>query len=262
MNPLDRTSLQTKNGLAYFHIPKIARLGWIRHGFLTRKGGVSLPPYDSLNLSVSTGDREEHVLQNRGLIATAFGFKSENLVLLNQMHQDRVLVLKGRMSKLPSRLEYDAMITNIPNTFLAIRTADCIPIFIVDQKTKVVAAVHAGRQGTALQITRKVLKKMEEEFGCRGTHLLIGIGPSIRSCCYEIDGRVFQQEWEPFASAKKNTKWMIDLATINIAQMGMDGIRREQMAWINLCTSCHSDLFFSYRKEGRTGRQLSFIGMV
>jgi len=154
------------------------------------------------------------------------------------------------------------MITDIPNQFLGIRTADCIPIFVVDQRRRVVAAIHAGRQGTALHITAKVLKKMEEEFGCLAEELLIALGPSIGSCCYEIDENVFHSEWESFSTSRETGKWMVDLAQINIAQMKRGGIKEEQISWINLCTHCHNDLFFSYRGEGRTGRQLSFIGII
>ena len=125
-----------------------------------------------------------------------------------------------------------------------------------------IAAIHAGRQGTTLHIMTKVLKKMEEEFGCSSKDLLIAIGPSIGPCCYEVDEKVFQQEWEPFSAARTSGKWMVDLGQINIAQMKEKGIKEEQISWINLCTRCQSDLFFSYRKEGKTGRQLSFIGII
>jgi len=262
MNILNRSFLRTKNNFPYFEIPELAKLGWLRHAFLTRQGGVSLPPYNSLNLSDKNGDREEFVAKNENIITKAFGFDSSRLVLLDQMQQDQILLLKEPVITLPSPLEYDALITNSPNTYLGIRTADCIPIFVVDQKRKVIAAIHAGRQGTALHITSKLLKKMEEEFGSSSTNLLIAMGSSIGSCCYEIDEKVFQPEWKPFSISKGAGKWMVDLAQINIAQMKKNGIKEEQISGINLCTHCHSDLFFSYRKEGRTGRQLSFIGII
>jgi hypothetical protein len=223
---------------------------------------VSPSPYDSLNLSNRNGDLEKFVLQNKNLVATAFGFKSRRLILLDQMQQDQILILKEPIDTLPPPLEYDALITNSPNTYLGIQAADCLPIFIMDQKKKVIAAVHAGRQGTALQITIKVLKRMKEEFGCSSKDLLIAMGPSIGSCCYEIDERVFQPELKPFSILRCGGKWMVDLAQINIAQMKKEGVVEEQIFWIDLCTHCHNDLFFSYRKEGRTGRQLSFIGIT
>ena len=255
-------TLRTEYGLPYFEIPQIAEIGWIRHGFLTRRGGVSSPPYASLNLSESKGDREESVLKNKQRAAEVFDFDPKRLILLNQIHQDKILLIKEPLSALPPVLEYDAMITDTPNAFLGILTADCLPIFVLDRKKKVIAAIHAGRQGTALHITSKVLKRMKEDFGCSSTDFIIALGPSIGACCYEIDEKVFMPEWEPFSTPRARGKWMLDLVRINVSQFGKEGIKREQIFRINLCTSCHSDLFFSYRKEGRTGRQLSFIGII
>jgi len=262
LNIFNQSSLKNKNGLPYFEIPELARIGWVRHAFLTRQGGASLPPYDSLNLSDKNGDREEFVSKNRKAIAEAFGLEASRLILLDQKHQDRILLLEKPVAAHPSPLEYDALITNSSNLFLGILTADCLPIFVADQKKKRIAAIHAGRQGTALGITAKALRKMGKEFGCLPKDLLVAIGPSIGPSCYEIDEKVFHREWKPFSSSTGIGKWLVDLAKINIAQMKREGIDEEQISWINLCTHCHGDLFFSYRKEGRTGRQLSFIGII
>jgi YfiH family protein len=260
MNILTISALKTSNGLSYFEIPQMAKLKWVHHAFLTRKGGVSPPPFDSLNMSENNGDREESVFQNRDRIATIFGFTGKRLILPKQEQKDGILLLKKPIETTPLFLEYDAMITDAPGMILGIQTADCIPIFLVDQKRKVIAAVHAGRQGTALQLTRKVLRKMKEVLRCSPEDLIIALGPSIGPCCYEVDGNVFLPEWEPFSTPKGGERWMMDIAGINMAQMKDEGIEEEQIILVNVCTSCHTDLFFSYRKEGRTGRQLSFIG--
>jgi YfiH family protein len=262
MNIFERSAIKRKNKLSYFEIPEWVELGWIQHAFLTRHGGVSLSPYDSLNLSDRNGDVKENVSKNKDLVSSIFDFDLKRMILLDQMQHDAILLLKKPIMTLSSPLEYDAMITNSPNTFLGILTADCLPIFVADQRKRVIAAIHAGRVGTGLHITEKVLKKMKEEFGCSSRDSFINIGPSIGSCCYEIDENGFRPEWEPFSISKGEAKWMLDLAQINIAQMKKEGIREEQISWVNLCTHCHTDLFFSYRKEGCTGRQLSFIGIV
>ncbi len=262
MNILNRTHLEAKDGIPYFENPELKKLGWVIHGFLTRQGGRSLSPYHSLNISFSNGDEKKTVSSNRDRITEAFGFDRNRLVLLKQMQLDGILTLKGAAEANPSPLKCDAMITDIPNQFLGIRTADCIPIFVVDRKRRVVAAIHAGRQGTALQITKKALRKMKEELGCSEKNLLITLGPSIGPCCYEIDEKVFLKEWEPFSIGKGMGKWMVDLARINIAQLEEEGIKGNQIYRVDLCTRCHNDLFFSYRGEGRTGRQLSFIGII
>jgi YfiH family protein len=262
LNILDRATQKIRNNLPYFEIPEFGKIGWLRHAFLTRQGGVSLSPYHSLNLSDKNGDREELVSRNKKIIAETFGLESSPLILLDQMHRDRILLLKKPIPPLPSPLEFDALITNSPNTFLGILTADCLPIFAVDQQKQVIAAIHAGRQGTALHIAAKTLRKMTGEFGCRWEDLRIAMGPSIGPLCYEIDEQVFQQEWKALSVSGGPGKWMVDLVRINISQMKGEGIEEEQISWVDLCTHCHGDLFFSYRKEGRTGRQLSFIGIL
>lgn len=259
---LNRSFLRTKGNVPYFDIPDLAGIGWLRHAFLTRQGGTSLPPYDTLNLSDKNGDREDSVLKNRKAIAETFGFESSRLILLDQMHQDHILLLDKPFAALPFPLEYDALITDSPNSFLGILTADCLPIFVVDLKRKVIAAIHAGRQGTALRIAAKALRTMKEAFGCQPPDLCVAIGPSIGPFCYEIDEKVFEQEWKPFSTSRGSGKWTVDLAKINMDQIKKEGIQEEQISRIDLCTHCHSDLYFSYRKQGRTGRQLSFIGMV
>ena len=262
MKVLNRSAFKTKHGLPFFEIPEMAKMEWLQHGFLTRKGGVSFPPYHSLNLSGENGDRQEHVFQNKNRVAEAFSFNSNQLISLNQVHQDKILLIKELLNPLPSFLEYDAIITNLPGIFISILTADCVPIFVVDKTKKVIAAIHAGRQGTALHITRKVLKKLRKEFGCLSEDLLVALGPSIGPCCYEIDEKVFQSEWAPFAIPKEKGKWMIDLSKINIDQIEKEGVKEESIYRIGLCTRCRNDLFFSHRKEGQTGRQLSFIGIL
>ena len=255
-------NLRTKGGIPYFEIPQIAKVGWLRHGFLTRLGGVSSPPYLSLNLSDSNGDREENVLRNRSRVGEVFDFDPKRLILLNQIHQDKILLVKEPLRIPPPPLEYDALITNSSHVVLGVLTADCLPVLMFDFAKKVVAAIHAGRQGSALRITQKVLNKLKEEFGSSPKDLIIALGPYIGPCCYEIDQQVFIREWEPFSTPRGDVKWMVDLAKVNISQLGREGIRKEQIFRINLCTSCHNDLFFSYRKQGQTGRQLSFIGIM
>ena len=136
MNILGRSALKMEKTISYFKIPGFAKFGWIRHAFLTRQGGVSFPPYDSLNLSDKNGDRKELVLRNRNLIAEAFGFDPGRLILLDQMQQDQILLLKEPVITLPYPLEYDALITNSPNISLGILTADCLPICVVVKKGK------------------------------------------------------------------------------------------------------------------------------
>lgn len=259
-----RSDLRMNNGLPFFQASCLSGIPWLRHGFLTRRRKIdSFHEEGELSVGSAHSASWEEALRNRREIATAFGFDPERLVMLKQVHRDGVLIVKEPPRNFSDPLEYDAMITDVPDLVLGIRTADCLPILMVDPSRKVIAAVHAGRAGTALRITPKVLKVMEEAFGCSPRDLRIAFGPSIGSCCYEIDERVFQTEWEPFSIPCGEGRWRIDLARINIAHLQREGGRREQMERADLCTRCHGDLFFSYRREGHrlAGTQLSFIGM-
>ncbi len=261
MNLLDRSSMSAKDGILYFEDPALRKLGWVTHAFLTRQAGIRLPPSPLLHRSSKNGEDQKSLSFRRDQIARTFGFESARLVLLQQVHQDGILVLKDPAILGTIPLRFDAIITHLPNQFLGICTADCIPILIVDPVKKVIAALHAGRQGTALQIMRKVLRKMREGWHCVEKDLLVTLGPSIGPCCYEIDEAVFLKEWEPFSIPKGARRWMLDLAGVNIAQMVEEGIQEDRISQVNLCTRCNNDLFFSYRREGNTGRQLSFVGM-
>ncbi len=262
MNRLDRSFLRLRNGIPYFINPELERLGWVIHGFLTRHGGVSALPFHSLNVGLNSGDKKEHISKNLDLITHAFEFGERRLLLLNQMQEDGILSIRTFNEPFSPFLPYDAMMTDVPNLVLGIKTADCLPILIVDIQKKVISAIHSGRQGTALEITRKVLRKMKEEWGCSLENLIVTLGPSIGSCCYEIDEKVFRREWEPFSIPTKPGRWKVDLTKINISQMIEEGVQESQIWRVDLCTCCHSNLFFSHRGEGRTGRQLSFIGMI
>ncbi len=259
---LTRSDLGVKGGLACFEIPDWVKTGWIRHAFFTRMGGISPTPFRSLNLSTATGDSEKNVSRNAKVVTAAFHLEPKRLVLLHQKHGDRILLLKEPRPSTPRDLAYDAILTDSPGWFLGIKTADCLPILVADRAKKVVAAIHAGRQGTALQIVRKVIRKMGAEFGSVPTDLRVALGPSIGRCCYEIDDRAFSPEWEPFSVSKGDGKWMLDLSAINIDQMKKEGVPEDQITRIDVCTRCHPDLFFSYRGEGTTGRQISFIGIT
>lgn len=262
MNSRNQFVLKEQDDLFWCETPAISNLAWLKHAFLTRRGGVSLPPYESLNVSANYGDRKEDALRNRIRIATAFGFPPDRLILLDQVHGNEIFFLTQSQESFSPPLEYDAMITSLPNRFLGILTADCIPILMIDPEKRAIAAVHAGRQGTALRISAEVIRRMGKEFGCNPRDLLVALGPSIGICCYEIDERAFLPEWIPFATRTGEGKWMLNLGAINRNHVEKEGVKKENIFSVDLCTRCRDDLFFSYRREKKGGRQLSFIGMI
>lgn len=242
-------------------------LDWLVHGFCGRRGGVSEGPYESLNTSVREGDTLENVERNRLIVARALTVETSPFFPLRQVHGDRVVVIDGPVSLLDPFVPAvgDAVITSHPAMALCIRTADCVPLFIVDPDQRVIADVHAGWRGTALDIAGRVVATMVSRFGSRASRLLAAIGPAIGHCCYEVDEEVIDAmgAWAFGSSLVPSSRpkhWMLDLQAINRRQLLDRGLLAERIATIPLCTFCRQDLFFSHRRDGRqTGRQANIL---
>lgn len=279
-------------------------LPWIGHGFSTRKRGASkLDGAAVLNLGFTEWDSPETVARNRAVFLRAvLGEKlapqlaagaetGESLVTLRQIHSDVVHVASTRAAAAP---QADAAISSRAGLFLAIQTADCVPILLADPRRRVVAAVHAGWRGTLARIAVKTLGRMRLEFGTNPEDVLAALGPAIGPCCYEVGPEVAQAflgqfahaaEWfeGPFDRLSSGEEpnplpWLtmmppghepppervhLDLRSANRRQLADAGMRPRNIAVSALCTSCRSDLFFSYRKEGPvTGRMMSVIGIL
>lgn len=261
-------SLSKKNTIGYLHSPKLGDCDFLVHAFCTRHGGVSLDDYKSLNMSFREGDEEFRVLQNWDKLATAFNIPMENFLVLNQVHGDNIFVIKPHGDYFTSReaLNYDAIVTNRTNLAICIKTADCVPVFIMDRVKKVIAAVHAGWRGSALGITAKVVRLMQNSYGSEPQNILAAIGPAIGPCCYEVDlpaADAFrcQNNSESFLfPGKRKNRWMLDLVEANRRQLLNCGIPEANIESSGLCTVCRQDAFFSHRRSGGiTGRQINFI---
>jgi polyphenol oxidase len=198
----------------------------------------------------------------------AFAIPLDNFLTLNQVHGDDVFVIKPYGDYLPTdkALNYDAIVTTRQNLAICIKTADCVPIMIVDRVQKIIAAVHAGWKSTAAGIGAKVIRLLFERYNSNPQNLLVAVGPSIGPCCFEVDEETadsfrHQEDDEAFLyPAEKQKKWIVDLTEANRRQMINCGIPEDNIDLSNLCTSCRQDLFFSHRGSGGiTGRQLNFI---
>jgi purine-nucleoside/S-methyl-5'-thioadenosine phosphorylase / adenosine deaminase len=155
--------------------------------FSVRTGGHSPPPFDSLNFSSSEGDSPANVPRNLAVFSEAVGIDPGRIVFAHQIHRDKIqLVTSSRLAP----QEADAMIAAEPGLLLAITTADCLPILLLDPVRAVVAVAHAGWKGTVLRITRKVLRRLKGEFGTDPADLLVALGPAIGPCCYTVDDTV------------------------------------------------------------------------
>ncbi len=237
-------------------------------GFTTRHEGVSRPPYHSLNLGVNTEDSPHNVEGNRSLLARTFGITQERLVTVRQNHGSDILVIDAPNDDFSHfwGIEADAIITNQPGIMIGVTVADCVPILLLDPVKKVIAAVHAGWQGTAARITGKAVQGMVDVFGSRSANILAAIGPCIGPCCYEVDQPVkecfknYGETWKTVAEPAGAGKWSLDLALANRMQLVDAGVAISSIQTAGQCVCCHKELYFSYRRDaGETGRQIGFI---
>jgi YfiH family protein len=240
----------------------------IGHFVSTRVGGHSSSPYDSLNLSFNVGDAHEDVRKNRDRLAEAIDIPLHSMTTAKQIHDDRVKIvseeLRGKgSSDFDGAINgTDAMVTNVPNTCLMVLLADCVPILLYDPLKEVVGVVHAGWKGTLRFIAQSTVKTIQEHFGSAPEDIVVGIGPSIGPCCYQVGQEVVSQVEEVFESTQHivsnrsaDGKGYLDLWKANLEQLLDIGIPEENIKMARTCTCHHHDVFFSYRYEkGTTGR--------
>jgi hypothetical protein len=202
--------------------------------------------------------------------ATAPGSPAVRVVTVRQVHGADVLVLDRRTGSSRALTgRYDAIVTNQPGILIAVETADCVPVLLLDPARGVYAAVHAGWRGTLGGIVTKTVAAMESRFGSHVRSIRAAIGPSIGVCCYEVNGTVLAPlkrgfpYWADVVENVKGTKAHLDLRGFNRRQLEEAGIGPDRIETVNLCTACHPDLFHSYRRDGaKTGRMMSGIGLT
>jgi YfiH family protein len=274
-------------GIRILQASALTKLPWLIHGFSSKPGGVSSQDAQKvLNLGFTEWDTKENVLENRRLFQSALGASDLHLVSLKQIHSDVIHLFDSAPAE---PCQGDASITNRPGLLLAVQTADCVPILLVDPKKRAIAAVHAGWRGTLARIVVKAIGQMQMQFKTKPADLLAAIGPSIGGCCYEVGTEVATQFLSQFPEAPEwfdefrtgdepnPIQWLnrmppghqpppknvlLDLRKANRAQLLGAGLRTPNIFLSDLCTACRRDLLFSYRKEGpQSGRLLSVIGI-
>lgn len=160
---------------------------------------------------------------------------------------------------------YDGLVTDRPGWAVAVYTADCVPVLLYDGRKKVCAAVHAGWRGTAGEIVKKAVEVMREKYGSRPRDIGAAIGPCIGPCCYQVDAAVYNAfrlyPWKGEVFREDGARWRLDLKETNRRQLRETGLEEEKISASPFCTACRTDLFFSYRLEGSTGRMVSGIMM-
>jgi YfiH family protein len=176
----------------------------------------------------------------------------ENLATVRQIHSSTCVAAEGRSGVLGPG---DALIENTPGAVVAVRTADCIPILLADERRRAVAAVHAGWRGTATRIVERALEAMRERFGTAPEDVHAAIGPGIGPCCYEVGPDVAAQ----FGAQGKTH---IDLPGENRRQLTETGVTGQRIYASNLCTKCRPEDFHSFRRDGEAaGRLFAFAGV-
>lgn len=228
----------------------------LRHGFATRRGGVSKAPYDQLNLVAKWGDEPHAVQTNLDRFAEAGGFSLDRMMNVRQVHGANVVMVDERTSLATLReTEADAMVSASPGLALAISTADCVPILLADTHAKVVGAAHAGWRGTAAGIAGATVAAMQA-LGAEPERIVAAMGPHICQDCFEVGDEVavhFTEVVRPSGG-----KAHVDLYRENALRLYAAGVR--ELGARPPCTMCEPERFFSFRRDqGKTGGHLSFI---
>jgi hypothetical protein len=273
----------------------LARLPWLVHGFSTRTGGHSSAfGGRALNLGFTPADSRAAVELNRTAFLTSLGAVDARgqpwpLVTLRQTHSNIIHCVDRTPEHAATA---DGVVTRTPGLLLAVQTADCLPILLVDSERRAVGAFHAGWRGTLARIVEKGVAEMRRRFGTEVQHIHAAIGAGIGRCCYEVGGEVREQfasqfdygadlfeevlvsdpirEKYPllFMTARPpghsdfGPKLHLDLVAANHRQLLDVGLPEANIEALGLCTACRTDLFFSYRAEhGPTGRLMGAIGL-
>lgn len=225
--------------------------------FTTRHFGFSKLPYKSLNFAFHVGDRREDVLKNHQLLASHLKYKFEDLTYMDQVHSNKVVKVS---SKIASPITCDALVTDRINTPLMVMSADCTPILFYDRESRIIAAVHAGRAGAFKNIVKETLNAISSS----RESIIAVLGPSIHQCCYEVSKEIAIEAKElgyDFSIKEFHSQFYLDVNSILLDQLKSEGIKEENIELLHYCTACEVEHFFSYRKEGPTGRMAALISL-
>jgi len=259
--------------------PLLQEIRGLRHGFSTRKGGVSKEHLSSLNLGFNLGDEKEKVLENFRILGSLFEAKPEDFVLTQQTHSVNVRHVgredRGKgIFRERNYTDVDALITNEEGVILTAFSADCVPILFYDKGHRAIASCHSGWRGTHGRILARVIEAMQREFSSKPEEIYIAIGPSICKNCYEVSEDVGEAFLEAFPALREETKnaspiervseekFHIDLWELNRIIALEAFIPPENISISGYCTMERPDLFFSHRySQGRRGVQGAFISL-
>ena len=179
-----------------------------------------------------------------------------NLAYSSQVHSNSIGIVES-----PGMIgEYDSLITKKYGILLAIQVADCLPIFIADKNKSIIGLIHAGWRGSNLGVTRDTIALIKKDFHVSPTDIIIFIGPSIRSCCYEVGEEVAGRFDSKHLIRNSNNHYYLDLVDVNLEQLKIAGLKNHNIRIDKRCTRCSKGLLHSFRRDGqRAGRNVCFI---
>lgn len=231
----------TEDSGAFLAVPRLAEMGWLVHGF----GNAGWSEAGFLDFAAS---------------------KELRPVIMRQIHSDVI----HRLEAAPAgKLEGDALVTNVPGLLLVIRTADCLPVLLVDEKNRAVASVHCGWRGTQKRILEKTVLAMGRAYGTNPAGLLASLGPCIGPACYEVGAEVKESFgaagfpgdlFEPVPG--RAGKHLLDLPRANAWLLGRLGLKTSNVWTADACTHCGPGLLSYRRNKGEPRRMYNFIGIL
>lgn len=254
--------LNINNGVGFLTYNRLSESPFIKHAFSTRMGGVSEKEFSTMNLSFGRGDSDSNVTENYKRLCRATGLDYNTLVASAQDHHTTVRKVTSEnygvgIYKPKDMQSVDALVTNQPNVTLVTYYADCTPLFFVDTKEQVIALAHAGWRGTAMEIGKKVVNVMVQDYGSNPQNITAAIGPAISKCCYEVDESCANEfkkldhlKVNQFLTEKPDGKYMLDLIETNRQIIISAGVNANNIVLSDVCTSCNSDLLWSHRATG------------
>jgi len=231
--------------------------------FSLRHGGISPPPFDSLNLGSDLGDDEENVVHNLNALTSAASLPRTPHRAI-QVHGTDVLVCRGQGTAHQDQAD---ILIGIDGAAVAVRVADCVPVLLADPGAGVIAAVHAGWRGTITQAAMHGVKAMQQ-YGAKPEHILACIGPCIGPCCFEIDTTTANDLSQCCDGTRQfihyvGNKAHADLAGINARQLRCAGIAQAHIESMSPCTCCDAQRFYSWRRDGKqAGRHLAVVALL
>ena len=224
-------------------------VGWL---FTDRCGGVSTAPYEGANLGLHVGDDPKAVMANRAALALRTGVSG--IATMSQVHGSTVLTAStaGEVG------EADALVSTTAGLALVVQVADCVPVLLADESAGVIGAVHAGWRGAVADVVRVAVDRMKQ-LGAQPGAMQAYIGPAICGSCYEVGPEVVEQVGKVMPTAPGRTSWgtpSVDLRSGMRERLERLGINSELLG---KCTYEHPETYFSYRRDGVTGRQAGVI---